>query len=150
MLVELTPKLLHFTKLCGLLHFLPQPSNIFTQIYLPYLWHFANLTNTDANTEPQIPGCSSSQWPASSSSLQQKARPILRWVCSKKEPKQSWFCLKILFLVVCLEDTIFLDLFLHFHFHKKKLYFWSIFSLSFSYQGGQVVEYCCHWGSSFF
>ena len=24
-------------------HFLPQPSNIFTQIYLPYLWHFATL-----------------------------------------------------------------------------------------------------------
>ena len=31
-------------KLCGFLHFLPQPSNIFTQIYLPYLWHFATLS----------------------------------------------------------------------------------------------------------
>ena len=30
-------------KLNGLLHFLPQPSDIFTQIYLPYLWHFATL-----------------------------------------------------------------------------------------------------------
>ena len=46
MLVELIPKLLHFSKLCGLLHFLPQPSNIFTQIYLPYLWHFATLFTT--------------------------------------------------------------------------------------------------------
>ena len=26
-----------FTNLRGLPHFLPQPSNIFTQIYLPYL-----------------------------------------------------------------------------------------------------------------
>ena len=42
-LVELTQKLLHFRKLRGLLHFLPQLSNIFTQIYLPYLWHFATL-----------------------------------------------------------------------------------------------------------
>ena len=30
-------------KLHVLPHFLPQPSNIFTQIYLPYLWHFATL-----------------------------------------------------------------------------------------------------------
>ena len=42
-LVEFTPKLLHFTKLCGTPYFLPQPSNIFTQIYLSYLWHFATL-----------------------------------------------------------------------------------------------------------
>ena len=33
----------HFTKLCGLPHFLPRPSNIFTKIYLPYLWNFATL-----------------------------------------------------------------------------------------------------------
>ena len=45
-LVELTQKLLHFTKLRGLLHFLPQLSNIFTQIYLPYLWHFATLPSS--------------------------------------------------------------------------------------------------------
>ena len=31
------------TKLCGFLHFLPQYSNIFTQIYLPYQWYFATL-----------------------------------------------------------------------------------------------------------
>ena len=42
-LVKFTQKLLNFTKLRGLLHFLPQLSNIFTQIYLPYLWHFATL-----------------------------------------------------------------------------------------------------------
>ena len=42
-LVDFTSKLLYFTKLRGLPHFLPQPSNIFTQIYLPYLWHFATL-----------------------------------------------------------------------------------------------------------
>ena len=41
-----TQILLNFTKLCGLLQFLPQPSNIFIQIYLPYLWHFATLGNT--------------------------------------------------------------------------------------------------------
>ena len=39
-LAEFTTKLLHFTKLCGLLHFLHQPSNTFTQIYLPYMSHF--------------------------------------------------------------------------------------------------------------
>ena len=42
-LVEFTP--IFFTKLRGFAHFLPQPSNIFTQIYLPYLWHFATLPN---------------------------------------------------------------------------------------------------------
>ena len=42
-MVEFSPKLLHFTKLHSLLHFLPEPCNIFTQIYLPYLWHFAIL-----------------------------------------------------------------------------------------------------------
>ena len=42
-LIEFTQKLLHFTKLRGLfyLNLLPQPFNIFTQIYLPYLWRFA-------------------------------------------------------------------------------------------------------------
>ena len=30
---------------CILTHFLPQLFNIFTQIYLPYLWHFATLTS---------------------------------------------------------------------------------------------------------
>ena len=49
-LVEFTAKLLYFAKLCGLLHFLPWFSNIFTQIYLPCLWHFATLR----------PGCSGS------------------------------------------------------------------------------------------
>ena len=29
--------------MCGLSHFLPQPSNIVTQIYLTYLWHFVTL-----------------------------------------------------------------------------------------------------------
>ena len=42
-MVKSTPRLPNFTKLRGLLHFLPKPSNIFTQIYLPYLWHFATL-----------------------------------------------------------------------------------------------------------
>ena len=42
-LVKFTPKLFYFTKLRGLLHFLPQLSTIFTQIYLPYLWHLATL-----------------------------------------------------------------------------------------------------------
>ena len=36
-LVELIQKLLHFAKRRGLLYFSPQPSDIFTQIYLPYL-----------------------------------------------------------------------------------------------------------------
>ena len=35
--VESTPKLFKFTKLRGLLYFLPQPSKNFTQIYMPYL-----------------------------------------------------------------------------------------------------------------
>ena len=42
MLVELTPKLLYFTKLCCLLQFLPQPSNVFTQISLSQQ-HFTML-----------------------------------------------------------------------------------------------------------
>ena len=48
-LVEFIQKLLHFTKRRGLpIYFLPQPSNIFIQIYLPFwhlwhLWHFATL-----------------------------------------------------------------------------------------------------------
>ena len=36
-LVKFTPRILHFTKVHGVSHFLPQTSNIFTQIYLPYL-----------------------------------------------------------------------------------------------------------------
>ena len=35
-LVEFIQKLLHFTKRRGLLHLLPQPFNILTQIYLPF------------------------------------------------------------------------------------------------------------------
>ena len=35
--LKFTPKILHFTKRRGLLHFLPQPSHDFLQIYLPYL-----------------------------------------------------------------------------------------------------------------
>ena len=35
--------LLNLAELQGLPNFLPKPSNIFTQIYLPYLWHFATL-----------------------------------------------------------------------------------------------------------
>ena len=31
--------------------FLPQPSNIFTQIYLQYLWHFATLSRTSSNMD---------------------------------------------------------------------------------------------------
>ena len=42
--VESAPKLLNFTKLRGLLPICPQPFNIFTQIYLPYLWHFTTLS----------------------------------------------------------------------------------------------------------
>ena len=44
--MEFDQKLLQFTKLKGLPHFLPQPSNIFTQIYLLYLWHFATLMHS--------------------------------------------------------------------------------------------------------
>ena len=36
-LVKIIQKLHHFTKRRGLLQFLPKPSNIFTQIYLPYV-----------------------------------------------------------------------------------------------------------------
>ena len=39
----ITSKLLYFTQLCGLPYFLPKPFNIFTQRYVPYLWHFATL-----------------------------------------------------------------------------------------------------------
>ena len=46
-MVKSTPRLLNFTKLRGVLHFLPKPSNIFTQIYLPYLWHFATLSSDE-------------------------------------------------------------------------------------------------------
>ena len=35
-MVGLTPKLDNFTELCGLLHFLPQPSNILTQISVTF------------------------------------------------------------------------------------------------------------------
>ena len=42
-MVEFTPKLLDITKPSSLQQSLPQPSNIFTQIYLPYLWQFATL-----------------------------------------------------------------------------------------------------------
>ena len=34
-LVEFAPKTLNFIKMHGFLHFLLQPSNTFTQIYLP-------------------------------------------------------------------------------------------------------------------
>ena len=51
------PKTTHFRKLRGLLHFLPQPSNIFTQIYLPYLWHFATLLFTWWSKDDIISHC---------------------------------------------------------------------------------------------
>ena len=51
-------KLYPMSKACMLLtKILPQTSKIFTQIYLPYLWHFATLTKrqTDKNKKTNRP-----------------------------------------------------------------------------------------------
>ena len=42
-LVKFTPKLIHFAKLHGVLHFLPQPYNIFTQIYICHICDISQL-----------------------------------------------------------------------------------------------------------
>ena len=42
-LCHIVMSVLHSCDVCILTHFLPQVFNIFTQIYLPYLWHFATL-----------------------------------------------------------------------------------------------------------
>ena len=63
-----------FTNVCGLPHFLPQPPNIFTQIYLPYLWHFATLGAAWDN--------------------------LVRWLFSRWASAQCWWLLHHLWLVI--------------------------------------------------